>query len=169
MNISREKIVTKLDSVINNKSLSKKLENSIYNYTINTIHKKGENIEKVDRMFNRIYLFKLLSIYNNINPKSSIKNNYLLDYINNNKDNIDRVPYLVPHEVFPEHWSNLKEKQKATDEFLYLKKPESITDEYKCSKCKRRECTYYELQTRSSDEPMTTFVRCTHCGAQWRC
>jgi len=169
MQINREKIISKFYEVIKDKNISKKLEESIFNYTTEIIKRKGENIDKVDRMFSRVYLFKLLSIYNNINPKSTINNNYLLNYIKEHRDSLEKIPYLVPHEQYPEHWSNLREKQKATDEFLYLKKPESITDEYKCSKCKRRECTYYELQTRSSDEPMTTFVRCTHCGAQWRC
>lgn len=42
------------------------------------------------------------------------------------------------------------------------------TDMFKCSKCKQRKCTYYQLQTRSADEPMTTFVTCCHCGNRWK-
>ena len=30
-------------------------------------------------------------------------------------------------------------------------------------------CTYYQLQTRSADEPMTTFVTCINCGNRWKC
>ena len=71
--------------------------------------------------------------------------------------------------MFPEHWSQLREKQQATDEFLYFRKPDINTDEYKCGKCKQRKCTYYELQTRSADEPMTTFILCLECGNKWRC
>ena len=29
----------------------------------------------------------------------------------------------------------------------------------RCGKCGQRKCTYYQMQTRSADEPMTTFVR----------
>lgn len=29
------------------------------------------------------------------------------------------------------------------------------TDAFKCSKCNQRKCTYYQMQTRSADEPMT--------------
>uniref|UniRef100_A0A182MGK8 Transcription elongation factor n=1 Tax=Anopheles culicifacies TaxID=139723 RepID=A0A182MGK8_9DIPT len=32
------------------------------------------------------------------------------------------------------------------------------TDLLKCGKCKKRNCTYNQLQTRSADEPMTTFT-----------
>lgn len=39
---------------------------------------------------------------------------------------------------------------------------------FTCGKCKKQMCTYYQLQTRSADEPMTTFIRCANCGNQWR-
>ena len=35
---------------------------------------------------------------------------------------------------------------------------------FQCGKCKSKECTYTQLQTRSADEPMTTFVYCMACG-----
>lgn len=35
---------------------------------------------------------------------------------------------------------------------------------YTCSKCKSKKTTFYEQQTRSADEPMTTFVQCLICG-----
>ncbi|CAD25206.1 TRANSCRIPTION ELONGATION FACTOR SII [Encephalitozoon cuniculi GB-M1] len=41
------------------------------------------------------------------------------------------------------------------------------TDIFKCSKCGERKCSYRQLQTRSGDEPMTTFVTC-ECGNKWR-
>ena len=43
------------------------------------------------------------------------------------------------------------------------------TDQFRCGKCGRRECTYFQMQTRSADEPMTTFVTCVHCGNRWKC
>eukprot|EP00184_Porphyridium_aerugineum_P008654 CAMPEP_0184693756 /NCGR_PEP_ID=MMETSP0313-20130426/1913_1 /TAXON_ID=2792 /ORGANISM="Porphyridium aerugineum, Strain SAG 1380-2" /LENGTH=250 /DNA_ID=CAMNT_0027151919 /DNA_START=12 /DNA_END=764 /DNA_ORIENTATION=+ len=43
------------------------------------------------------------------------------------------------------------------------------TDQFRCGKCRQRKCTYYQLQTRSADEPMTTFVTCVNCGNRWRC
>jgi transcription elongation factor S-II len=44
----------------------------------------------------------------------------------------------------------------------------ATTDEFRCGKCKKRECTYYELQTRGADEPLTVFVSCTNCQNRWR-
>lgn len=42
------------------------------------------------------------------------------------------------------------------------------TDLLKCSKCGKRNCTYNQMQTRSADEPMTTFVYCIECGNRWK-
>ena len=47
-------------------------------------------------------------------------------------------------------------------------KPEAMTDNYKCSKCGSRKCSYYELQTRSADEPMTQFINCLNCNNRWK-
>lgn len=37
-----------------------------------------------------------------------------------------------------------------------------------CTLCQSQQCTYYQLQTRSADEPMTTFVTCHNCGRRWK-
>ncbi|KAI8384944.1 transcription factor S-II, central domain-containing protein [Radiomyces spectabilis] len=42
------------------------------------------------------------------------------------------------------------------------------TDMFICGKCKKRRCTYFQMQTRSADEPMTTFVTCVTCGNHWK-
>lgn len=42
------------------------------------------------------------------------------------------------------------------------------TDQFKCGRCNQRKCKYYQMQTRSADEPMTTFVTCINCGNRWR-
>jgi len=44
----------------------------------------------------------------------------------------------------------------------------ATTDMFRCGKCGQRKCTYYQMQTRSADEPMTTFVRCTVCPNRWK-
>ena len=60
------------------------------------------------------------------------------------------------------------DKKKAQNEFFYTKKMESFTDEYKCGRCKMSKCSYYQAQTRSADEPTTTFLTCLNCGHKWR-
>lgn len=38
----------------------------------------------------------------------------------------------------------------------------------KCSKCKSYDITISQMQTRSADEPMTTFCYCENCHKRWR-
>ncbi len=42
------------------------------------------------------------------------------------------------------------------------------TDLLKCPACKKSNCTYNQVQTRSADEPMTTFCFCNECGKRWK-
>ena len=37
-----------------------------------------------------------------------------------------------------------------------------------CGKCKKNAVAYSQAQTRSADEPLTTFCECTNCGARWK-
>jgi DNA-directed RNA polymerase subunit M/transcription elongation factor TFIIS len=39
---------------------------------------------------------------------------------------------------------------------------------FKCGKCKGWKTTYYEMQTRSADEPMTVFITCHNCNSTWK-
>ncbi|RIA91472.1 transcription factor S-II, central domain-containing protein [Glomus cerebriforme] len=42
------------------------------------------------------------------------------------------------------------------------------TNMFRCGKCGQRKTTYFQMQTRSADEPMTTFVTCTVCNNRWK-
>ncbi|XP_024915480.1 transcription elongation factor A protein 2 isoform X3 [Cynoglossus semilaevis] len=42
------------------------------------------------------------------------------------------------------------------------------TDMFTCSKCRGKSCTYTQVQIRSADEPMTTYVFCNSCGNRWK-
>lgn len=56
---------------------------------------------------------------------------------------------------------NLREAKAAQDN-------EAETDQFRCGRCGQRKTKYYQLQTRSADEPMTTFVTCINCGNRWK-
>merc|ERR1712228_951842 len=44
----------------------------------------------------------------------------------------------------------------------------TMTSLFKCGRCGKSSCSYNQLQTRSADEPMTTFVFCNDCGHRWK-
>jgi transcription elongation factor S-II len=71
-------------------------------------------------------------------------------------------------ELFPEKWCELAEMAIKREAKMLEVDKSMATDMFKCSRCQKRQCTYYEMQTRSADEPMTQFIRCLNCGKQWR-
>ena len=56
-----------------------------------------------------------------------------------------------------------KNKQKVLDS-AGVKATEGILI---CPKCRSKNTEYYQKQTRSADEPMTTFANCVDCGKRW--
>ena len=42
-----------------------------------------------------------------------------------------------------------------------------LGDMFKCGRCRKNQCTYFQMQTRSADEPMTTFVTCVNCNNRY--
>ena len=49
-----------------------------------------------------------------------------------------------------------------------LNPPKMMEGLYTCPKCKSKKTQSWDKQTRSSDEPMTTFIECTECNYGWR-
>ena len=76
---------------------------------------------------------------------------------------------MTHHEMLPDKWEPLIQKKIIRDKTKYDTQIEAATDTFTCRKCKSNKCTYYQMQTRSADEPMTTFVSCIECGNRWKC
>eukprot|EP00245_Coleochaete_scutata_P018483 TRINITY_DN962_c0_g1_i2.p1 TRINITY_DN962_c0_g1~~TRINITY_DN962_c0_g1_i2.p1 ORF type:complete len:346 (-),score=101.93 TRINITY_DN962_c0_g1_i2:129-1100(-) len=59
-------------------------------------------------------------------------------------------------------------KQKMIKEAERGQLATASTDQFKCAKCQHRKTVYFQMQTRSADEPMTTFVTCVNCNNRWK-
>tara|TARA_Y100000992_G_scaffold130682_1_gene86153 strand:- start:253 stop:543 length:291 start_codon:yes stop_codon:yes gene_type:complete len=77
------------------------------------------------------------------------------------------LAYMTHQEMNIDKWSKLIQEKKERDKNKF-DTPKAMTSDFKCYKCKKNQCSYYQLQTRSADEPMTTFVTCLNCGARWK-
>jgi len=164
----RKIAVKKLDTIVNNKGKTDKIEDSIYKYTVDKAIKNCVPLEMSNKHFRRIYANKVEMLYNNIDKNSYIKNTELLKKINKNEIDLEKIAFMKPFELFHKRWEKYLDKQKAEEDFMYSIGKENITDEYKCGRCGSNKTSYYELQTRSADEPMTTFVKCINCGNRWK-
>jgi len=154
---------------IKSENIRTNIEIGVYNWTIKEARKKKIVTKWNNELFVRLYVDHFRSIYFNINKSSYLNNSELLNKINKRKIKAYNLAFMTPQELFPEKWSKLVEEKIKRDKSKYEINMEAATDEFKCFKCKKRKCTYYELQTRSADEPMTTFVSCLNCGNRWKC
>jgi transcription elongation factor S-II len=75
---------------------------------------------------------------------------------------------MSAQDACPERWLDTYEKTAEKDKKLYSKSMTASIMMF-CSRCKKTTgCEYYQLQTRSADEPMTTFVTCLECDKKWK-
>jgi len=118
--------------------------------------------------FAELYRQHMQSIISNLHPQSPVKNTRLLLRVMEGEFPLSSIPFMTAYEMFPEKWFALKDKLLQREQKILEGNKSRATDQFKCRRCQKRECTYYELQTRSADEPMTIFITCLNCGKEWR-
>jgi len=158
----RSNICVKLCDIIGDEMISINLEKGVFNYAI----KEGTSkkiIKKWDNSrFVQLYLDRLRSVYINL------KNVELLDQIKSGEITPQTLAFMTHQEMNQTRWKELIEQKIKRDINKYETKIQASTDMFTCRKCKSKRCTYYELQTRSADEPATIFITCLDCGKNWK-
>jgi transcription elongation factor S-II len=160
--IFRDNIRKKINIIIENEKYSINVEKGIFNYTLKEAEQK-KIVKKWDnKAFVIIYLDRLRSILINLKGEilENIKNGIMKPHV---------VAFMTHQELCPEKWKILINEKAKRDKNKFETNISAATDTFTCRKCKSNKCTYYQMQTRSADEPMTTFVTCIDCGNRWKC
>jgi transcription elongation factor S-II len=158
----RSNIKQKLNEILKDEKNSNNMEKGIFNYSLkeaerHKIVKKWDN-----KHFVQIYVDRLRSIMLNLNGQ-------LIDHINDGTIKPHVIAFMTHQELAPEKWAVLIDAKSKRDKNKFETNIAAATDTFTCRKCKGNQCTYYQMQTRSADEPMTTFVTCIPCGNRWKC
>ena len=160
----RANIVSKLSDIIGDNKITTNLEKGVLNYSIDVSNKQNIVKKWDNELFVIIYTERLRTIMFNLQ-----KNETLLTQIKNKEIKSHKLAFMTHQEMNPEKWNPLIEDKKLRDKNMYNPQIDANTDNFTCGKCKSKRCSYYQLQTRSGDESMTTFVTCIDCGSRWKC
>jgi transcription elongation factor S-II len=158
----RSNIIKKINEKLHHEKNSSNLEKGIFNYSLKEAEQKKVLKKWDNNRFINIYLDRLRSVYLNINPNT-------IELINSGSMKAHALAFMTHQEMAPDKWNKLIEAKIKRDKNKFETNVEAATDTFTCRKCKSNKCTYYQMQTRSADEPMTTFVTCIDCGARWKC
>lgn len=156
------------------KAVAMNLEKGAYNHTIREV---GEICEINYFKFKNSYIRYATKMIAYTNPTSHVFTGVLDDpdirlrviqNIVSKKDGwgFDSIYKKLPWEIYPERWEEIIRQMEAANA---PKKEELVEGIFTCGKCRSKYTTYFQMQTRSADEPMTVFVTCKKCGNRWKC
>ncbi|KAM0752417.1 transcription elongation factor [Meredithblackwellia eburnea MCA 4105] len=114
-----------------------------------------------------VYRQKMRSLFLNL---KAANNPSLREDVVSGEISIQRLYGMSPAEMASEEQQAIN--RKLVEENLFKAQgaapQQAETDAFQCGKCKQRKTMYYQMQTRSADEPMTTFVTCLNCNNRWK-
>jgi transcription elongation factor S-II len=148
--------------------LAQDMEIGVYNWALESAAARRVALTWANPRFRTIYEAKARSIACNVDPVSYVGNARLVQRLKEGEFKPHEVAFMNPENVFPERWRHVIDMKLQRDAYITNARPAAMTDQFKCGRCKKRECSYMELQTRSCDEPASIFVLCHCCGNRWR-
>jgi DNA-directed RNA polymerase subunit M/transcription elongation factor TFIIS len=143
-----------LRTLVRERFESDEVEIAILNRCIKEAEKWYVDIDWDSRTFRELYRGRAISLY----PHRALIETMGVDGFVNSS----------PVERSPGMWGDVLQKALEKDKAKYAKKA-TANIELWCRSCKKvSKCDYYQVQTRSADEPMTTFVTCLECDTRWK-
>jgi len=137
-------------------------EKGIFNWTIREAKNRKIIKKWSNRFFVVIYIDKLRTTIFNLTPE-------MIEQINTEELKSQQIAFMTHQELNPQKWDDAIQRKILRDKSKYETNIEASSSSFYCRKCHKNKTTHYQLQTRSADEPMTTFVTCINCDARWRC
>lgn len=141
---------------------SEEFENCLLQRSIQECARQSIEVSWNNPKFWNHYRGRCIQFYENMK-----KNSEWVSKINSGDLSLSTFAEMNAVDLDPRCWKEHIERQIEKDKHLYKNTSASIF--FYCSGCKKKtRCDYYQMQTRSADEPMTTFVTCLECDKRWK-
>jgi DNA-directed RNA polymerase subunit M/transcription elongation factor TFIIS len=166
----REKVVSNFKTLFDTPELAADFEFQVLLAVVQSAKKENIDVDWANRVFWNMYRGRAMSLYENLKGTSGyVQNNErLMERIRSGELDLATVANMSAIDLCPSRWKDAIDKMLAIDKKLYSKEKNASIVMW-CSACKKKtNCDYYQLQTRSADEPMTTFVSCLECDKRWK-
>lgn len=169
-NPTRQFVLERLSSLLEipeSDTICVNLEKCILNYAVDHNCSKHGPPSWENHLFGNTYKHKFLQLQYNLR-KSPVLKGWILDKKVKSRDVID----MRPDDLWPDGpYAKTREKRIVREMRKAYLANEAKNQEgfFTCARCKSKKTSYYQLQTRSADEPMTTFVTCHQCDRNWKC
>lgn len=144
------------------------LESSIYSGSVKEARRRHIIRVWSYPLFTHFYKMYARHIISNFNPDTYVQNKELFQLFKEGNITIQSISEMNTYELYPSRWKAQFDSQQVREKNQLEGNRSMATDQFVCKRCWKRECTYYEMQTRSADEPMTIFITCLNCGKHWR-
>jgi DNA-directed RNA polymerase subunit M/transcription elongation factor TFIIS len=166
--VSVHKTITKLFGDYLNVEECSQFERCIYNGALRTATQRHVGKSWTHPPFVEVYTQYAKHLASNFHPESYVGNNELYSHYKSGEITFDDISKMDTYQLFEKRWVDSFNQQQIREKRQLEGNKAMATDRFLCTKCFKRECTYYEMQTRSADEPMTIFITCLNCGKHWR-
>ncbi len=166
----RDKVISNFTELFESEELAKDFEIALLRSISEIANKELIDKDWSNKIFWNLYRNKAVSLYENLRGTES--------YVQNKGDWLQKLKTkeldcqtfvdMSAMDICPQRWKSVIEKIIESEKKLYSKNDVASIIIW-CSSCKKKsKCSYYQMQTRSADEPMTTFVTCLECDKKWK-
>lgn len=158
----RDKVVENFKEFLTS---SVELEEAILHVVCEQAIKENIEIDWNNRVFWNMYRSRAISFYEYMRRGTDID---WLTKLKSGEITHRQFAEMNAVDLCPSMWKSSIEKIIESEKKLYAKNENAAIFMW-CSACKKKtKCDYYQMQTRSADEPMTTFVTCLECSRRWK-